>query len=269
MNRAFLFIIMKTYKIVEGLSQEYDNYTAEDQKVWEILFERQVEQLKELADTSYLDGIQRIGFSKNKIPDFRDVNARLKEQTGWKIHVVPGIIDQENFFKMLSEKTFPSSTWLREMDELDYLSEPDMFHDAFGHMPLLTNPIFCDFFQKIGDLGIKYMDHPEIIEKLGRIYWFTVEFGLIENENGLKIYGAGILSSFGESKFSLSDEPTRKPFDIIKVMNTDFDNTVIQELYFVIDSFEQLSSSIEEAELEIASILKEQEGLLKDNNLVK
>ena len=246
---------MKTYEIIEGLSQKYEKYTSEDQKVWEILFERQVKQLEELADTSYLEGIQRIGFSKHKIPDFREVNARLMEQTGWKIHVVPGIIDQENFFKMLSEKTFPSSTWLRKMDELDYLSEPDMFHDAFGHMPLLTNSIFCDFFKKIGDLGVKYIDHPEIIEKLGRIYWFTVEFGLIENENGLKIYGAGILSSFGESKYSLSDAPKRKPFDIVEVMNTDFDNSVIQELYFVIESFEQLSDSIQKADEEISSLL--------------
>jgi phenylalanine-4-hydroxylase len=246
---------MKTYDIVEGLKQEYENYTSEDQNVWEILFDRQLKQLQELADVSYLEGIEHIGFSKNKIPDFREVNTRLEKQTGWKIHVVPGIIDQANFFKMLSEKTFPSSTWLRKMDELDYLSEPDMFHDAFGHMPLLTNSIFCDFFQKIGDLGVKYMNHPEIIEKLGRIYWFTVEFGLIENESGLKIYGAGILSSFGESKFSLSVEPTRKPFDIVEVMNTDFDNTVIQELYFVIESYEQLSKSIEQAQIEINSIL--------------
>jgi phenylalanine-4-hydroxylase len=133
-----------------------------------------------------------------------------------------------------------------------------MFHDAFGHMPLLTNSIFCDFFQKIGELGVKYMDHPEIIEKLGRIYWFTVEFGLIENENGLKIYGAGILSSFGESKYSLSNEPQRRPFDIVEVMNTDFDNTIIQELYFVITSFKELSNSIEEAEAEINSIIEKQ-----------
>ncbi|PHR48873.1 MAG: phenylalanine 4-monooxygenase [Fluviicola sp.] len=260
---------MKTYEIIEGLEQQYDKYSTEDQKVWEILFERQFEQLQELADLSYLEGIKRVGFSKNKIPNFKEVNARLRKQTGWNIHVVPGIIDQTNFFKMLSEKTFPSSTWLRKMDELDYLSEPDMFHDAFGHMPLLTNSIFCNFFQKIGDLGVKYIDHPEIIEKLGRIYWFTVEFGLIENGNGLKIYGAGILSSFGESKYSLSNEPERKPFDIVEVMNTDFDNTVIQELYFVIESFEQLSHSIEEAEAEISSFLVKQRMECNVKNITK
>jgi phenylalanine-4-hydroxylase len=155
------------------------------------------------------------------------------------------------------------------MDELDYLSEPDMFHDAFGHMPLLTNPVFCDFFQKIGDLGVKHLDHPEIIEKLGRIYWFTVEFGLIQNENGLKIYGAGILSSYGESKYSLGSDPKRIPFDIVEVMNTDFDNTVIQNLYFVIESFEQLTNSIKQAEIEINSILNKKGIGHNINNLTK
>lgn len=242
---------MKTYEIIEGLEQQYDKYSTEDHKVWSILYDRQLKQLEKIAEVSYLEGIGHIGFSKNKIPDFMEINESLMQQTGWKIRVVPGIIDQANFFRMLSEKTFPSSTWLRKMDELDYLSEPDMFHDAFGHMPLLTNPIFCDFFKKMGDLGVKYINFPEIIEKLGRIYWFTVEFGLIENENGLKIYGAGILSSFGESKYSLSDEPRRKRYDIVEIMNTDFDNTVIQELYFVIESYEQLSQSIELAEKEI------------------
>lgn len=260
---------MKTYDIIEGLFQDYKKYTPDDQKVWEILFDRQFKQLKELADISYLEGIEHIGFTKNKIPDFREVNNRLQKQTGWKIHVVPGIIDQASFFKMLSEKTFPSSTWLRKMHELDYLSEPDMFHDAFGHMPLLTNSIFCDFFKKMGDLGVKYMDYPEIIEKLGRIYWFTVEFGLIENQNGLKIYGAGILSSFGESKFSLSEKPTRKTYDIVEVMNTDFDNTVIQELYFVIESFKQLSNSIKEAETEINFILEKERMECNVKNITK
>lgn len=246
---------MKTYEIIEGLEQQYEKYSTEDQKVWSILFDRQLKQLEKIAEASYLEGIEHIGFSKDKIPDFREVNDRLLKQTGWKIKVVPGIIDQTNFFQMLSEKTFPSSTWLRKMDELDYLSEPDMFHDAFGHMPLLTNPIFCDFFKKMGDLGVKYIYHPEIIEKLGRIYWFTVEFGLIKNKNDLKIYGAGILSSFGESKFSLSEKPTRKTYDIVEVMNTDFDNSVIQELYFVIESFEQLSDSLDLAEKEIKMLL--------------
>jgi phenylalanine-4-hydroxylase len=239
---------MKTYALIQGLKQEYDNYTAEDRKVWGILFNRQVEQLQGLADESYLKGIEKIGFYATTIPDFRLVNTRLKSLTGWEIVVVPGIIDQVNFFTMLANKQFPSSTWLRSMEELDYLSEPDMFHDAFGHMPLLTNQTFCDFFHQIGLIGRKYLEHPKIIEMLGRVYWFTIEFGLIKEGSQLKIYGAGILSSIGETKFSLSDVPTRLPFDIVEIMNTDFDNTKIQEKYFVIDSFQQLLDSAVEME---------------------
>ena len=235
---------MKTYALIQGLKQEYDNYTDEDRKVWGILFNRQVEQLQGLADESYLKGIEKIGFYATTIPDFRLVNTRLKSLTGWEIVVVPGIIDQVNFFTMLANKQFPSSTWLRSIEELDYLSEPDMFHDAFGHMPLLTNQTFCDFFHQIGLIGTKYLEHPKIIEMLGRVYWFTVEFGLINVEGQLKIYGAGILSSIGETKFSLSDVPVRQPFDIVEIMNTDFDNTKIQEKYFVIESFQQLLYAI-------------------------
>jgi len=237
---------MKTYALVNGLKQEYDNYTDEDRKVWKILFNRQFEQLQDLADESYLKGIEEIGFKASTIPDFREVNSRLKLLTGWEIVVVPGIIDQFNFFTMLANKQFPSSTWLRSMEELDYLSEPDMFHDAFGHMPMLTNPIFCDFFHQIGLIGTKYLEHPNIIELIGRVYWFTVEFGLINSTNQLNIYGAGILSSIGETKFSLSDIPIRLPFNIVTIMESDFDNTKIQEKYFVIDSFQQLLDSVVE-----------------------
>lgn len=239
---------MKTYALIEGLQQEYDNYTDEDRKVWKILFERQFEQLQGLADESYLKGIVDIGFIASEIPDFRKVNARLNALTGWEIIVVPGIIDQVNFFTMLANKQFPSSTWLRSMKDLDYLSEPDMFHDAFGHMPLLTNPLFCDFFHYIGVIGKKYLNNPKVIEMLGRVYWFTIEFGLMMSRNQLKIYGAGILSSSGETVFSLSSTPIRLPFDIVEIMNTDFDNTKIQEKYFVIESFQQLLDSVEEME---------------------
>lgn len=248
---------MKTYQLVAGLEQAYDKYTAEDKQVWSILFNRQIEQLQNVADESYLQGIVAIGFTADKIPDFRIVNERLLEATGWQIVVVPGIIDQANFFMMLANKQFPSSTWLRSMKSLDYLSEPDMFHDAFGHIPLLTNAVFCSFFHAIGRLGVKHIDNPSIIEKLGRIYWFTVEFGLIKSTEELKIYGAGIISSSGETVHCRGSVPERKPFDIVEIMNTDFDNTVIQNKYFVIESFEQLSNSITVLEQEIAKLCAE------------
>lgn len=235
---------MKTYDLIEGLTQNYAAYTDEDRLVWKTLFNRQMEQLKQVADINYLEGLKKIGFSADKIPDFKAVNKKLAAITGWEIVVVPGIIDQPDFFRMLANKQFPSSTWLRKMSELDYLSEPDMFHDAFGHIPLLTNPTFCDFYQELGKAGVKYINDPAVIERLGRIYWFTVEFGLIQNSADLHIYGAGILSSIGETKYSLSPVPERKAFDIIEVMQTDFDNTKIQNLYFVIKDYEELLAAI-------------------------
>jgi phenylalanine-4-hydroxylase len=238
---------MKTYAIVKGLTQNYGAYTHEDELVWKTLFERQMNQLNKVADQQYLEGLNRIGFSPDKIPNFKIVNERLAELTGWEIVVVPGIIDQATFFKMLANKKFPSSTWLRKMEDLDYLSEPDMFHDAFGHIPLLTNQTFCDFYRELGNVGVNYINKPDVIERLGRIYWFTVEFGLIRNNKEIKIYGAGILSSIGETKFSLSKVPKRKRFDILEIMDTDFDNSKIQDLYFVIESFDELLSSIRNA----------------------
>jgi phenylalanine-4-hydroxylase len=242
---------MKTYKIIEGLEQQYDDYTAEDRLVWKTLFERQMQQLLKVAHSSYLEGLEKIGFSAERIPDFREVNERLHKTTGWKIVVVPGIIDQPNFFEMLSNKQFPSSTWLRKMEQLDYLPEPDMFHDAFGHMPLLTNPVFSAFFQEIGAIGKQYIHLPKIVEMIGRIYWFTIEFGLIQSGKELQVYGAGIISSFGETKYSLSDVPTHLPFDVKTILKTDFDNTVIQDKYFIISSFDQLLASTKQIKDEL------------------
>jgi len=235
---------MKTYRMIPGLRQEYGAYTDEDRAVWRTLFERQMAQLPEVASGEYLEGIRAIGFTADKIPDFREVNAVLAGATGWSIVVVPGIIAEPDFFRLLSRKQFPATTWLRKMEQLDYLPEPDMFHDVFGHMPLLTNPLFSDFFQAMGALGMAHLGNARITAMLGRMYWFTVEFGLVRNEGGPRIYGAGILSSHGETKFSLSDVPKHLPFDAETVMNTPFENDRIQDTYFVIESFEQLRDSI-------------------------
>lgn len=239
---------MKTYEIVEGLDQVYEKYTDEDRLVWKTLFERQMVHLEKYADNTYLEGLEKIGFSAERIPHYKDVNLSLKELTGWSIKVVPGIISQVNFFDMLANKEFPSSTWLRKFSHLDYLSEPDMFHDGFGHIPMLTHKKFCLFFQKLGEIGVKYASNEEIVEKLGRLYWFTVEFGLIGTLKEHKIYGAGIISSIGETKYSMSKAPKKSIFNLKKVMATDFDNTVIQEHYFIIESFEMLLNSIHELE---------------------
>jgi len=240
---------MSRYKMIEGMVQEYDKYTAEDAHVWRILFERQMDVLPKVASPEYLEGIEVIGFNANELPSFEKVNARLKELTGWSLVVVPGIIEEVDFFPLLADRKFPATTWLRKMSELDYLSEPDMFHDVFGHVPLLSNQTFCDFFQRIGELGVQHLDDAKAVAMLGRLYWFTVEFGLIQAKgNEMKIYGAGILSSHGETKFSLSDTPDHIPFDAELILNTPYENDRIQDKYFVIESFEQLYKSMEDVE---------------------
>lgn len=245
------------------MKQNYSNYKEEDFEVWKLLFERQITILPKVASSEYLNGIENICFTKNKIPDFSEVNKLLEKQTGWGLEVVAGIIPENEFFPLLANKKFPATTWLRKKSQLDYLEEPDMFHDVFGHVPLLTNKHFCDFFQALGKLGIKYTDNAKIVTMLGRIYWFTVEFGLIRestsfnqmltspkeegtpSQNSLKIYGAGILSSHGETKFCLSEVPQHLAFDAEVIMNTPFQNDRIQDKYFVIESFKQLYDSIE------------------------
>ncbi|MFT4771816.1 MAG: phenylalanine-4-hydroxylase [Cryomorphaceae bacterium] len=230
------------------MKQNYSKYIAEDFKVWKTLFERQMKILPELASQSYLEAVDLVGFRSDKIPDFKEVNAILKEQSGWQLSVVPNIVPNEEFFPLLSNKTFSATSWLRKMSELDYLDEPDMFHDVFGHVPLLSNPTFCAFFKGLADIAMKYLDDPESIEMLGRMYWFTIEFGLIREDGILKIYGAGILSSHGETKFSLSDEPEHLEFDVASVLEQDYDNMKIQDKYFVIESFEQLFQSLNKIE---------------------
>lgn len=253
-NRVFLLLTksktnkMKTYALKSNLKQDYNLYTPEDFQVWKTLFERQMILLNELACPEYLESVKTIGFHADKIPDFREVNEILGKITGWSLEVVEGIINEEDFFHLLSQKKFPATAWLRKLNELDYLPEPDMFHDVFAHVPLITNQKFSDFFKTIGDLGVKNKKHPEILIMLGRLYWFTVEFGLITNNGNLKIYGAGILSSFGESKFSVSKEPVHLPFDAETIMNTSFENDKIQDKYFVISSFDELYKSIPEIE---------------------
>lgn len=232
------------YDLVANMQQHYNDYRKEDFEVWRILFERQAPQLKKFAAHEYLDGLEKINFTADKIPNIDETNNLLDAITGWQLIVVPGIIKEPDFFNLLSQKKFPATTWLRKKEQLDYLPEPDMFHDVFGHVPVLTNYHFTEFFQAIGNLGVKYLQHDNIVAMLGRLYWFTVEFGLIKTHEQLKIYGAGIISSYGETQFSLSDKPKYVDYDTELIMNTSYENDHIQDTYFVINSFEQLYHSI-------------------------
>ena len=242
------------------MRQKYENYTEEDQQVWQVLFDRQMANLPEAAALEFLEGIEKIEFSRDGIPNFDRSNAILKELTGWQLHVVPGLIDDKLFFELLADRKFPASTWLRKMSELDYLEEPDMFHDVFAHVPLLTNQAFVDFLQFLGEIALKHIDNPWAIQLLSRIYWYTVEFGLIRRDGKVRIYGAGILSSAGETKYSLSTEPDRLLFDVDKMFCTPYRKDVFQSKYFVIESFEQLYGSISEVTASLEALLKEEKA---------
>ncbi len=241
--------------MISGLKQEYSKYSNEDFEVWKFLYERQIPVLKEVAATEYLEGIDNINFSSDKIPDIAETNKLLSLQTGWELIVVPGIIKEPDFFNLLAKKKFPATTWLRKKESLDYLPEPDMFHDVFGHVPLLTHYHFAEFFQTIGKLGVLHLHNEEVVTMLGRLYWFTIEFGLIKTNDDLKIYGAGIISSYSETKFSLSNEPKHIPYDAALIMNTPYENDHIQDTYYVVESFEQLYHSIETIEKVITTVI--------------
>lgn len=243
------------YEMVSGLAQQYEDYNSEDFEVWQFLFNRQLPVLQKVAAAEYLEGLRNIQFVDSKIPNILDTNKLLQKQTGWQLVVVPGIIKEPDFFNLLSQKKFPATTWLRKKNSLDYLPEPDMFHDVFGHVPLLTHFHFTEFFQAIGNLGTQYLHHEKIVAMLGRLYWFTVEFGLIKTNNQLQIFGAGIISSFSETQFSLSQKPTHLPYEAETIMNRSYENDHIQDTYYVIESFEQLYHSIEEIKIVIAKNL--------------
>lgn len=242
---------------LQDLRQEYEAYTAEDFKVWKILYERQMPNLPKAASQAYLDGVEIVKFTADRIANFEELNEILKKTTGWAVQVVPGLIDDDLFFGLLNNRRFPSSTWLRKMEQLDYLEEPDMFHDAFAHMPLLTNQPYVDFLEKLSGIALKHIDNPWAIQLLSRIYWFTIEFGLIRENGELRIYGAGILSSKGETKFSLSDEPAHYSYDVRRIMNQEYWKDKFQDKYFVIESYEQLYNSIPEIEQVLEEMLKE------------
>ena len=226
--------------------QVYSDYTKQDFKVWRILFERQMQRLKHVVSESYLMALEEVNFMPSKIPDFNEINRTLKPLTGWSLHVVPNISPQKEFFKLLSQKKFTATCWLRTMEQLDYIEEPDMFHDVFAHVPLLSNRSYCDFFKGISDIAMDYIDNPTAIELLSRIYWFTIEFGMKKENNKLTIYGAGIISSAGETSHCMTDHATKINFDVKSIMNTSFRTDILQEKYFVIESFEQLYNSLEE-----------------------
>lgn len=228
--------------------QVYSNYTEEDFEVWKILFDRQMKNLENHVSLDFLAALEKVRFRPDRIPDFTEVNAILGKETGWGLHTVPNISEQPEFFKLLSQKRFTATCWLRTKEQLDYLEEPDMFHDVFAHTPLLSNQAYCDFFKSMGDLAMRHIHNPVIVEKLGRLYWFTIEFGMIYENRNMKAYGAGIISSAGETKNALGNSVKKFDFNIAKLFDTHFRTDILQDKYFVIDSFDQLLAAVPQIE---------------------
>ncbi|NNG05724.1 MAG: phenylalanine 4-monooxygenase [Inquilinus sp.] len=222
------------------IDQDWDRYTAGEHGVWRALFHRQAELLKGRSTPEFLAGIEKLNIAADGIPDFRRLNDMLARATGWRIVAVPGLVPDDIFFDHLANRRFPSTCFIRKPEQMDYLQEPDVFHDVFGHVPLLVNPVFADYMQAYGRGGLKALGLGSL-HRLARLYWYTVEFGLIRTADGLRIYGAGILSSKGESVYCLDDpQPNRIAFDLLRIMRTKYRIDDFQETYFVIDSFDQL-----------------------------
>ncbi len=224
------------------IEQPWDQYTATDHQVWATLFERQQKILVGRASDEFLRTQQAMGMSAERIPKFDDLNRMLRAATGWELIGVEGLLPELTFFEHLANRRFPVTWWIRKPEQLDYLAEPDLFHDLFGHVPLLMNPVFADYMAAYGAGGVKaHGIGPEALVNLTRLYWYTVEFGLIREAGGLRIYGAGILSSKGESIHCLeSAAPNRIGFDMARIMRTRYRIDTYQKTYFVIDSYEQL-----------------------------
>ena len=222
------------------IDQGWENYTAQDHATWKTLFERQTKMLVGRACDAFVDGMQRLPMGPDEIPDFRRLNEILHQQTGWEVVAVPGLVPDDVFFDHLANRRFPSGQFIRKPHELDYLEEPDVFHDVFGHVPMLMNPAIADYIQAYGQGGLR-AQKMGVLDKLARVYWYTVEFGLVQQADGLRIYGAGIASSYTESVFALdSASPNRIAFDLARVMQTRYRIDDFQESYFVVDSLEQL-----------------------------
>lgn len=222
------------------IDQGWSAYTAEQHALWDRLYARQRELLKGRACDAFLRGLDALALSAGGIPDFSDLSERLRALTGWSVVAVPGLVPDEVFFDHLANRRFVSGNFIRTPEQMDYLEEPDVFHDVFGHVPLLTDPVFADYMQEYGRGGLRAAKGGAI-EKLARLYWYTVEFGLLREAGALRLYGAGIVSSFSETSYALeSAVPRRIEFDLERVMRTAYKIDDFQQSYFVIDSFDQL-----------------------------
>ncbi len=220
--------------------QNWEAFSSDEHAMWDHLFARQTEMLPGRAADAFMRGIDVLKLTRPGIPDYRELNARLMAATGWQIVAVPGLVPDDVFFDHLANRRFPAGNFIRAPEQLDYLQEPDVFHDVFGHVPMLADPIFADYMVAYGKGGLRSLGFGAL-DHLARLYWYTVEFGLIQQPDGMRIYGAGIVSSYAESIFALEDaSPNRIMFDLLRVMRTQYRIDDFQQNYFAISNIDQL-----------------------------
>jgi phenylalanine-4-hydroxylase len=236
-----------TAELPRFITQDYGAYSEEDHDVWRILYERRMQTLRDTGSIVFLEGSDRIGLSPRQVPDLADVNRRLGSRTGWAAVPVGGFIPAAEFFRCLASRRFPTTIIVRPRAQLDYLPEPDIFHDVFGHVPLHSDPIFADFLQRFGALAAASESEHETTE-MARLFWFTVEFGLIRERGKTRIYGSGLISSHGDAANALGDRCRRLPFDVEAVLAQPFEIDHFQDILFEIRSFDELFEAVETIE---------------------
>lgn len=232
----------------------YVNWTQTENETWTTLVTRQKEIVRGVACDEFLSGLEYLDFDK-AVPQLPELNAKLEKCNGWGVEPVPAIIQPKEFFSLLSKKRFPAATFIRIPEHMDYLQEPDIFHELYGHTPLLTNKPYCDFMQKFGELALEA--DPKDRRRLFRLFWFTIEFGLINTAKGLKAYGGGILSSPGETDYCLTDKSEKVPFDAMTALRTPYRIDIMQPMYFVLESFDQLFEILDQDILSMVQEAKE------------
>ncbi len=233
------------------VEQDYAAYTPEQHAVWKELVERRMPQLQQHACAEYLAGFAQIGLEPDRLPNLKAVSARLAPRTGWASSPVSGFLPADAFFEMLSARMFPTTTWLRSRESMDYTPEPDIFHDVFGHVPMHAHPVFADFLEHYGKVCLAAIDRPDVLERLGRLFWFTVEFGLIREAGKIKVYGSGLISSHGECTRVLDGGCEIRDFDVEAVLNQPLDTGAMQPILFAVESFDQIYEAAKTAEAKL------------------
>ncbi len=232
------------YHAITADAQGLVAYSGSDDKTWELLYQRQAELIQKRASSEYLHGLDILQLPTDRVAQVPEVNRRLGEATGWQLEPVAAVIPFAQFFDLLSQRKFPAATFMRRTEDIDYLQEPDIFHEIYGHCPMLTDPVFADFVQAYGALGCKANPRERVY--LARLFWFSVEFGLIKSANGLRAYGAGILSSSDETVYALENNTVeRKPWDVMEALRTPYRIDIMQPVYYVIDNYQQLYNAMD------------------------